>query len=343
MQNVDSRLARTISWIAATVAILVAVALPFGYFSVSYQYELGMLDAQAEINGRIASQVINANPEMWRFMNQRLEEFLSRRPRSGFAEIRRIVDNDNKIIAQSVDALDSPTITRAAELRDSGVVVGRIEIVRSLRPLLIRTGGAASFGLLLGWTVFVSLKIFPLRALNRALAENAGLLGEAERRANEYARLFEETAQLAQKQTALSAIANAASQSLQIHEMLQNALEKTLEVTKRTIGIIRLQDDITGQLRVAAHKGISEAYANALESKGRVSRKALEVFATGEIHIVTSRLPGERREDSSEGIQSAVWVPIRGHGQILGVLTVGSRIVQDFESREIELLEAVGR
>ena len=343
MQNVDPRLARTISWIAGTVAIVVAIALPFGYFSVSYQYELGMLDAQAEINGRIASQVINTNPEMWRFMNHRLEGLLSRRPRSGFAEVRRIVDNDNKIIAQSVDALDSPTIMRSAELLDSGIVVGRIEIIRSLRPLLIRSGGAALFGLLLGWTVFVSLKIFPLRALVRALADNARLLREAERRANEYARLFEETAQLAQEQTALSAIANAASQSLHVDEMLQNALTKTLEVTKRTIGIVRLKDDVTGRLRMVGHKGISEAHANILDKEQTIGRKALEVLSTGEIHVMNNPSPAELMMGSRrEGIQSRVWVPIQGHGQILGVLTVASSVVQPFETREVELLKAVG-
>src|SRR5918996_339685 len=343
MQNVDPKLARTISWIAGAVAIVVAITLPLGYFSISYQYQLGMLDAQADINSRIASQVINANPEIWRFMTGRLEGFLSRRPSGGYGEVRRIVDNDNNIIAQSVDVLDSPTITRSAELLDSGIVVGRIEIVRSLRPLLIRTAGVAFFALLLSWMAYLSLKILPLRALKRALAENTRLLREAERRASEYAQLFEETGQRAQEQTALSTIANVASQSLEIHEMLQSALDKTLEATKRTVGIVRLKDGATGRLRVVGHKGISETYANALDNEDRIGRKALAVLLTGEIRLLSNPSPAEFMDDSRvEGLQSRLWVPIQARGKILGVLTVASKVIQPFESGEIELLKAIG-
>jgi PAS domain S-box-containing protein len=159
----------------------------------------------------------------------------------------------------------------------------------------------------------------------------------------ENARLFQETEQRAQEQAALSSIAGAASQSLQIHEMLQNALDKTLEVTKRTIGIVRLKDDITGHLRVVAHKGISHAYANALDTEERIGQRALEVLTTGEVRIMEAPSAEDLMEDSrAEGVQSRLWVPVQAHGRIMGVLTVGSRIVQRFEPGEIELLKAIG-
>jgi len=330
MQPVDSKLTRTVSGIAATVAIIVAFILPLSYYSTAYQYQVGMLQAEAEINARLASQIINANPELWRFMSERLHEFLSRRPTDLYPELRRIVDNDNKMVVQNADALDSPRIMRSAELRDSGVVVGRIEIVRSLRPVLVRTAGVALFALLLSCMAYAALKIFPLRALNRALAENTRLLGQTERTAGE--------------QAALGAIAMAASQSLDIDEMLQRALEKTLEVTKRTVGIVRLKDDVTGRLRVASYKGVSESYANALDAQQRIGRIALEVLSTGEMRILNSpSSPAERMEDSrAEGVQSRVWVPIQAQGRILGVLTVGSKIIQPFDIGEIELLKTIG-
>jgi signal transduction histidine kinase len=329
MQIVDSKLARTVSSIAGIVAIVVAITLPLSYFSISYQYQVGMLDAQAEINGRIASQVINANPELWRFMGERLNDFLSRRAAGGYPEVRRIVDNDNKVIAQSADTLDSPTIMRSAELRDSGVVVGRIEIVRSLRPMLVRTTGVVLFAILLSCIAFATLKILPIRALNRALAENTRLLGETERRARE--------------QAALSAIAMAASQSLDLHEMLQQALDKTLEVTTRSAGIVRLKDDVTGRLRVVGHKGISEPYANSLDAQRRIGRKALEVLSTAEVRIMNNPSAEELMEDSrAEGMRSRLWVPIQARGRVLGVLTVASNIVQPFDAAEIELLKAIG-
>src|SRR3989337_2977231 len=150
MANVDPKIARTITWIAGIVAIVVAAALPAMYFALSYQSLVAGLTTEAEINARIASAVINENPEMWRFQQLKLEESLSRRPRHGHLEVRRILDNDSKVIAESVDALDAPLITETADLRDTGLTVGRIEISRSLRSLLTETGVVVLLGLLLG-------------------------------------------------------------------------------------------------------------------------------------------------------------------------------------------------
>jgi len=155
--------------------------------------------------------------------------------------------------------------------------------------------------------------------------------------------LFEESRRGAQEQGALSAIAMAASQSLEIHEMLQSAVDKTLEVTRRTIGIVRLKDERTGRLRVVGHKGISQAYVNALDAEQRFGRRALEVLTVGTVHIMDNPAPTELMEDSrTKGVRSRIWVPIQAHGRILGVLTVASNVVQPFDAREIELLKAIG-
>jgi signal transduction histidine kinase/putative methionine-R-sulfoxide reductase with GAF domain len=329
MHATDPKLSRTVRRIAGAAALIISISLPLGYYLIGHRYQVGMLDAQAEINARIASQVINTNPEMWRFMNNRLEDFLSRRPRLGYAEIRRIIDQENKVIAESADPLDSPTIVRSAELLDSGKVVGRIEIVRSLRPLLFRTSALALLSILLSWLAFVSLKVFPLRALDRALGDNR--------------RLLEETQSIAEEQTALNSIATAASQTLEIHEMLQSALEQTLKVTNRTIGIVRLKDDASGRLRVIGHKGISQTYAAALDEERRFGKRAYEVMNDGAVHVIDNPAPAEIMDDSrAEGILSRIWVPIQAHGRILGVLTIASSTVQPFSAREIELLKAIG-
>ena len=53
---------------------------------------------------------------------------------------------------------------------DDGKVVAYFEVVRSIRPLLAETGLVALIGFVLAGALFFTLKIFPLRALNRALA-----------------------------------------------------------------------------------------------------------------------------------------------------------------------------
>jgi len=150
------------------LAFLVALLFPAGYFVLSYQYALGSLDAEAEINGRLVTGLINQNPEMWRFEHDRLEALLSRRPQSGEPEIRRILDTLGEEVASSGSTLRDPVMSRSQPLMDAGVVVGRIEISRSLVPILERSGLVAVAGLVLGLLVFVLL---PFRAISRAAAQ----------------------------------------------------------------------------------------------------------------------------------------------------------------------------
>ncbi len=197
MQNLDTRVIRIINWFAAAIAIVIAVSSPLVYFYASYVSFEGVLDAEAEINGRIASEVINANPTLWRFQTPKLEEFLKRRSRRGHAEVRRVVDNDGKIIAESSETLSRPIIIRSADLLDAGVKVARIDIARSLQPLLVQTFAVMSLGTLLGMIVFYALRVLPRRALSRAIAENARLVEELQRRSEELKRSNQELEQFA--------------------------------------------------------------------------------------------------------------------------------------------------
>ena len=67
MQTADKRLTLIMSWMAGIAAVAVALAMPLVYFGLSYQHESAALATEAEINARIVTQLINANPEMWRF------------------------------------------------------------------------------------------------------------------------------------------------------------------------------------------------------------------------------------------------------------------------------------
>jgi len=158
---------RIITWLAGIVMGIVTVILPLGYFVVSCQYSVGSLESEAEINSRIISRIISANPSMWQFEKVRVEEYLARRPRKGHAETRRVFKTGNELVAESADPLQSPVITRSRELFDSGAVVGRIEISRSLRPLLIRTFLIGLVMLPFGAGVFLALKLIPIRTIRR--------------------------------------------------------------------------------------------------------------------------------------------------------------------------------
>ncbi len=155
------------SWLAAVAAVLTAFSFPVGYFIFSYKYLDGVLETEAEINAFIVASLVRANPNLWRYEQDRLEGLLDRRPRNGYAETRRLFDLDHKVIAESGKSLKLPCIRQTREIMDTGVPVASIEISRSLQPLLLRTGLMALFGVAIGLMEFIVLRVLPIRAVLR--------------------------------------------------------------------------------------------------------------------------------------------------------------------------------
>lgn len=160
--------ARGTNWIAAAVAVTVVLLLPLGFFGFSYRFLAGSLEAEGEIVSSMVTRVINSNPEMWRYEYHHIEQLLTRRELNGFKESGRILDLDGKIIAEHVNALPRPLITRDYVLKDAGVPVARLELQRSLAPLLLPTALSSILGVLAGGIVFFTLRVLSLRAVKRA-------------------------------------------------------------------------------------------------------------------------------------------------------------------------------
>ena len=165
----DSRLVPNATWLAGALAGLIALAFPLAYFSLSYEYQVASMQTEVEFNAASISLLINANPELWQFEEHRLQGQLTDQTKTDLPESRRIVDAKGKLIAQSQDKFDALYLARTADLLDSGRMVGRFVLSRSLRPLLLNTAIAGLLGLLLGGLAFMIFRTYPLRALKRAL------------------------------------------------------------------------------------------------------------------------------------------------------------------------------
>jgi diguanylate cyclase (GGDEF)-like protein/PAS domain S-box-containing protein len=162
-----------LSSLAALVCLLVGVLPPALLFALEYRFQRGEIVAGAEINARLASELINRNPELWRFEQLRLEELLGNRPRDTRrgAESRTILSLSGAAIASSAEVLPLPLMAASAPLFDAGRQVGELRIVRSLRPavmlaLLVALGSATLAAML----YFVVMSV-PLRALRKAFAD----------------------------------------------------------------------------------------------------------------------------------------------------------------------------
>lgn len=163
--GINDNITRITTSVAAIISTFVALLIPVGYGVISHRYQMGTLETEAEINSKLVSGLINANPELWRYETDRIVELLDRRPRSGHAETRRIFDTRGTLIAESVNTLKKPLVKASHEILDAGKPVGRIEISRSLLPLLHMSGLMVLVGLGLGLLVF---RLIPLRAVTLA-------------------------------------------------------------------------------------------------------------------------------------------------------------------------------
>ena len=122
--------------VALIVAFLISVLVPAGYLLVSYQYLRGVLDAQSMLSAESVSGLVNSNPSMWRFEEVRLSELLDRAASDGVPESRRVLDLKSEVIAKNKVSVPPPHISRLREIYDDGAVVARLEVTRSMRPML---------------------------------------------------------------------------------------------------------------------------------------------------------------------------------------------------------------
>jgi signal transduction histidine kinase len=169
-----------------------------------------------------------------------------------------------------------------------------------------------------------------LMAIGRQMAiamENRELFQDAERRAKE--------------QEALNVIASATSQSLHLDETLQVALDKVLEVTGRERASIRLKDAVTGQVRLAAHKGFSPEEIETLLRRSQ-HKASEQVFASGQPLVINDPEELHGSQPLLQRSRFVAWIPIKAGTSVVGVLGVSAGRPIPFESREVDLLQAIG-
>jgi signal transduction histidine kinase len=322
----ESKISATITWIAGVVAVAVACALPATFFVSSYWLQKAVIDTEAEINARLASQVINANPTLWRFQQQKFEEFLQRRPHQGDHEIRRIVNLEGKMIAESADPITAPWLWRSRDILDAGVKVGEIQIGRSLRPLVYQTAGVGLVAAALGLCAFVAIRVLPLRALNRALAENTKLVQET-KRAEEVQKFLKELSQ---------DIA-----SLNIDSLLRKLTEKVREFFKADVADVRIIEK--GVWKVKGVSGIEPEKVQS-DSTGTSRGRSGWIIQNRQPLLVPDIIKqmgfsgGESIRKA--GIRGYVGVPLFSRvGEVIGILRVLSYEPREFGESEVDLLQ----
>ncbi|MGH7845704.1 MAG: GAF domain-containing protein, partial [Candidatus Binatia bacterium] len=143
------------------------------------------------------------------------------------------------------------------------------------------------------------------------------------------------------EQEALSAIALATSQSFHLEQILQTALDKVLEVTRRERGYIRLRNSASGEISLAAHRGISQQHVHALLHQRTPGGKCDQAFSTGKV-IVVNEPTALKESNRSDGTHAAIWIPLNSRDEVIGVLNVTTVRPIAFTDREVNLLATIG-
>ncbi|MGB5079994.1 MAG: EAL domain-containing protein [Burkholderiales bacterium] len=169
MPSTDKKVTSIVSRVALAVALVVAFALPLGYWVIAYNDFSGQLEFKARVKAAALSGLIASIPEVWMYSEDRLQGLLMRQPVPLDTEAARVYDDRGSLLARAGELPLRPVLRRSHVLNDGARVVGRVEVVDSIRAMMVGTAIAAALGILLGSLVFIALRTFPLRALRRVM------------------------------------------------------------------------------------------------------------------------------------------------------------------------------
>jgi signal transduction histidine kinase len=144
----------------------------------------------------------------------------------------------------------------------------------------------------------------------------------------------------------LNEIASVVSQSLDLNEVLDSALDKVLQATCLQIGGIYLLNQQTQILSIHAQRGFSADFAKAIDHLEIGEGFSGQVVESGEplvIRDITKDKRLSRGIVKEEGFKSLLVVPLCSKGRTLGTLFLISKEVRDFSNDEIGLLISAGQ
>ena len=146
---------------------------------------------------------------------------------------------------------------------------------------------------------------------------------------------------------ALLAIADTAAQSLSTEKILNDTLDKSLEVLGFDVGYIRILDPDKKTMVGRVSKGLTALSSGSVDLADRSRRHVADIlFETQKPYIspdVRKDTTFKNRTMEKQGVISAAYIPIISKKKtVLGTLAVGSRKRRKFSTEKINLLQTFG-
>lgn len=186
-----------------------------------------------------------------------------------------------------------------------------------------------------------NLAAFSLDSLRKEREQRAELEA-AHRELQTNLRVIEESRK---RLAALNETASIISQSLDLTHVLESAVQCVMNVTGVDIVRLYILDESSRELTLAAYRGVSERFVEAVGHLKVGEGFNGEVAESGKPLYVEDAFEDPRLTRAAvkeENIRSQLIVPLISKGKVVGTLAVAMRSYRRFEPEEIELLTAIG-
>jgi signal transduction histidine kinase len=131
-----------------------------------------------------------------------------------------------------------------------------------------------------------------------------------------------------------------------VQAILDQTLDSLVEGLELQTAWVFLEDVKDGQLRLAAHRGVSPAYLDSIGRNGLGRCLCPEVFASGHGAMARNTTDCPRMPTIGEGLEQPVahaCIPLAFNGTSQGVLNVAAPRGDVFSGEQLRFLETVGR
>jgi signal transduction histidine kinase len=169
--------------VAAIISLATALAIPAGFLGTAIHYQRQHMISQTENAAERLSSYITLHYATWQSQPDPLIEFL---PTGGDTHARfTIYGPVGNVVAAAGDYAGPRFLLHRAGLYDGEQAVGWLEIRSGLSEALKETLLAMLFGLGLAAALYISLRVLPLRALDRTLNQLTDVQSAADKRVAE--------------------------------------------------------------------------------------------------------------------------------------------------------------
>ena len=162
----------------------------------------------------------------------------------------------------------------------------------------------------------------------------------------ENARLYQEAVETARRLTALNAISTALTRSMDLEDILQDALTNALAIAGFESGLITAIHPVSEQLYPVVSQGMPEETIEASRQKGMEGTLSELVYRLGQPMAVRDLAEGASVDVKGlleQGFRSYLGIPLISKRQSRGTICLFSRSTHSIEPGIINLMQAVGR